>query len=232
MKEVPICASEASEILRTLSEALPSCISGREAILRLRDDNSRHWKQMEWIGFWFEHFGRAALVSKLGGGYGPSYGKTEFDYKGNCVWDLKAHPVRKKDGKPASEIILNDEEAIRCVLEEYGMVGFIIAHGEAEFDQDGEFKSWHDQLKGKMSTYERERIKRSAPSRVRKRAFRIETLETIRLTSEALFRGLQDGWIGKFQEGMRNSNGRARRPKLTLRIDEVPVSVRTRVKLS
>lgn len=44
-------AAEGRLLVRKISETLPAKINAKEAILSMKEGGSRHWKQMEWIGF-------------------------------------------------------------------------------------------------------------------------------------------------------------------------------------
>lgn len=178
---------------------------------------------MEWIGWYFEYAAREALTKEIGGSRGPSFGRTGFDYRRDFVWDLKAHPTTMASGAPAKSAVLNDKEAIETCVAEHGGVGFIIAEGRAEYDTTGAFKRWHDALKGGASQYEKERVARGAPSRKRKTSFRIEGYETLffRLRAD-LQRGEKEGWLLRFQEGMRNANGSPRRAKYMVDTTAIP----------
>lgn len=46
------------DIVKKLQNAviyMPKIWDGREAILEMRDGGSRQWRQMEWMGFYFEY---------------------------------------------------------------------------------------------------------------------------------------------------------------------------------
>ena len=84
-----------------------------------------------------------------------------------------------------------------------------------------------ESLKGKISSYEIERIRRGARSRKRKCAFEIEQVEAIFFNGqEDLDRGVEEGWLTFFQEGMRNADGSPRRPKFELITNRAPESIR------
>lgn len=214
---------EASEIVEALAAVLPAEIDGREAILELQRTGSTHWRQTEWIGFWFEEAAAPALRQKLTGKPGPRYGNTTFDYQRDYVWDLKAHPVYRASGALNSPMICNDQDAVDACIRQWGGLGFVIVHGHAVFDSTGQFKLWHDSLKRTVSNYEMERVARGAPSRVRKTALRLDRIQAVFFPSVAeLTLGLRHGWVKGFQEGMRNSNGAPRRAKYALVTERIP----------
>jgi hypothetical protein len=210
---------EGALIGRTTVERLPSVVDGRAAIEEMKRSGSGQWRQMEWIGWWFEHFFTTVVGPSVGARPGPKFGRTRFDLQREFVWDLKAHPTNEKK----SRLILNDCEAIDSCLEMLGGVGFVVVSGRVSYDESGEFKAWHDALKGGTSAYERERVLRGARSRRRKVAFEPQEVSVFYFNSgDALAGGLKSGWLGLFQEGMRNSNGRPRRPKYSISPSRVP----------
>ena len=209
---------EVLKIFEYLENHLPRNVDGKTAILEMKEGGSRNWRQMEWIGFWFEHFVESRVIPNLGGGKGPRYGTTEFDFKKSHVWDLKAHPLN------ASNLILNDQLAIKeCIQKEEGL-GFIVVSGEAIYDDEkGSFKTWHDAVKGGPSTYELERKSRGAPSRRRKISFSPKKLDAIWFhDSASIEAAVESGWLESFQENMRNSNGKPRPAKFQLSLSNVP----------
>lgn len=204
--------SELEQILAELLPNIPGSIDGKKAILQMKREGSPNWKQMEWIGFWFEH-----LVSKhlIPGGNNQElskHGKTTFDLRRKYVWDLKSHPNQTKS------LILNDKSAIEeCLREEPGL-GFIILSGDVEYDEAGEFKKWHDTLKGGTSAYEKSRVLRNAPSRRRKVRFSPTSIDAYWFTKVSeIEKCLAEGILAEFQTGMRNSNGKSRKPKIMIK---------------
>jgi len=214
---------EARLIVETLADHLPTRFDGRQAIIDMKNSESRQWRQMEWIAFYVEHLAEPVLNVTLGGRSGPQIGNTRFDYQREFVWDLKAHPNQKANGKPNDESPLNDALAIRECASEYHGVGFVIVHGNAEFDDSGEFKLWHDDLKGSQSKYETERIRRGSWSRRRKTAFDITQIDAVFLSStDEIDQAVSDHWLRPFQTGMRNSDGTPRRMKYKMVTPLVP----------
>ncbi len=169
------------------------------------------WRQMEWIGWYFEQRARSVLVEALGGGPGPCYGNVEFDYACDGVWDFKAHPTNQAAGWA----YLNDVEAVRTCVHEHRHLGWVIAHGTADYDATGTFKAWHDALKGKTSAYEVERIRRGAKSRRRKVAFSLEGVAVVEFHGrDDLDAAVRAGWLREdMQERQRNADGSPRAAK-------------------
>ena len=49
-------SSEIEILFSSLLNKMPNSVDGKTAILEMRDGGSPNWRQMEWIGFWFEYF--------------------------------------------------------------------------------------------------------------------------------------------------------------------------------
>ena len=201
---------EMDTIYRKLKQGLPSVWDGKDSILYMKNNGCNHWRQMEWPGFYFQFMCETILG---GDGYfdipGPKYGNVEFDGFRVIPWDFKAHsidPAKGDDGK----IPTNGYNESLCAIDEYGCVGFIIITGECDYDTDQSFKLWHDELKGGISNYERERIQRAAPSRRRKVNFTPQELIFVFVDNDNI------SSCGKFQANFRNSNGVARNAKILL----------------
>ena len=207
---------EVISLFDQLLKVIPRHVDGKNAILEMRDGGSTNWRQMEWIGFWFEFFLEKNLIPILGGARGPTFGTTQFDFKKKFVWDLKAHP------SGSNHLILNDQIAIKnCIESEHGL-GFIIISGIAKYDSNGGFKKWHDTLKGGTSTYEKNRVARGASSRRRKISFEPENLHALWFDNvEEINSAVNDGWLKSFQTNMKNSNGKPRPAKFQFNLDTV-----------
>ena len=213
---------EAKKIVSGLQGIIPTSVDGKEAILQMKNEDSRNWRQMEWIGFWFEHLVAKKLSTQIAVSVGPTFGNTTIDLALTYAWDLKVHP----EGKPAKPMILNDCEAVDACIDKHSGFGFVVVVGDATYDMTGQFKSWHDDLKGGRSAYEQVRIARGAPSRRRKVSFTPSRIEAVFLKdAEVVEKGLKDGWLGYFQQGMRNSNGTPRRAKYQIRLSQAPDEV-------
>jgi len=198
-------------IAKALASELLGLWDGKQCIEYLKA-HDYHWRQMEWIGWYFELRAKQILSADLNGSAGPTVGNVAIDYAVNGEpWDFKAHPTKPND----SWVYLNDREAVDTCALHLGGIGWVIAVGEADYDTDGSFKKWHDSLKGGKSSYEMDRIARGAPSRRRKRAFKcthflIAKVESTSQINDAITAGLLTAGM---QSGQRNSNGRARRAK-------------------
>lgn len=192
---------------------MPTRWDAREAILAMKDAAYPHWRQMEWIGFYFQFLCESAYKGILEMP-GKRYGRVEFDAFAEICWDFKAHAANTM----RHDLITNDSEAIANAIQEYGYYGLILAIGEVEYnDEERTFKKWHDALKGGRSNYELARIERGAMSRRRKTEFVLKEIHIIHLDSSAL-----NECSGSFQEGFRNADGRPRRKKVLVNIPNIP----------
>ena len=142
---------------------------------------------------------------------GRSYGRVEFDGFRSINFDFKAH---SENAKSSSYVPTNGFIEVEQAIESYSKVGFIIACGNVIYDEDGSFKAWHDELKGKMSSYEEDRISRGAKSRRRKTYFSLKRIIFYFVDRETL------PYVKGFQSGMRNSNGISRNSKVMIDLND------------
>jgi len=214
--------SDSKKIADALENHFPRSIHGKDAVSEMKDGGSRNWKQMEWAGWYTEEKAQQILEDEIGGGRGKSVGNTEFDYANEDNFDIKSHIKNKPDGKSNDWTILNDQSAIKSTIEEEGSIGFIVISGTAEFDEDGEFKQWHDEKKGKKSDYVKQREKDGRPSRIRKSSVEYDELTIVEFNDvDDLERGKEEGWLKDFNQG-RNADGSRREPKYMMKIEDVP----------
>ena len=200
-------AMEIGEQLRVL----PKIWDGRASTVEMRDAGFPHWRQMEWIGFYFQFLCEKHL-SGIVDTPGPKYGRVEFDGFKEIPWDFKAHAMNTSSHK----IIVNDSEATSMAICEYGEVGLALALGKVMYnDDDRTFQQWHEEIKGGKSRYELERIQRGAWSRLRKVCFGLQHISFIRLTDGTLVK------CGSFQRDFRNSNGKPRREKVLIDLEKI-----------
>lgn len=201
--------------LEKILKEMPIVWDGRKAILEMKNADYPHWKQMEWIGFYFQFLCDEKL-SALMKTPGPRYGMSEFDGFSEIVWDFKVHPMKNAKGKESSSVIVNDKLATAKAIKQFGGAGLILAAGNATYnDKDRSFQIWHQELKGGLSNYEKHRILREAPSRLRKTFFRLSEIYIILLDDTIIKR------LGFFQEGFRNSDGSPRKAKLLLDLNDI-----------
>ena len=201
--------------LHAAALSIPNTWDGRASIIEMKEAGSRHWRQMEWMGFYFQFICEQSFAGLLSIP-GKSYGNTEFDGFNSICWDFKAHAGNTTNHR----VITNDTAAVEAAIEEYGHYGLILASGIVEYNDDARtFKRWHDALKGGPSNYEKARINRGANSRRRKTEFLLEEIHFICLDESTL-----DQCSGSFQKGFRNSDGSPRRSKVMVNVAKIPDS--------
>ena len=209
-----------AKVVTVLETNLPDTIDGQTAIIAMRDGGSRNWKQMEWIGFWFEFVVETQVLEAVDGKPGPKFGRTQIDLMLSAPWDLKAHPA------DVDKVILNDVAAVDKCIAKFGVINYLLLKGDVAYDDDQEtFKKWHDSVKGKPSRYVLRGVLSRRPSRVRKTAFSPLEILGIQLDHGDLRRGETAGWISRFQEGMVNANGRPRNSKYMIHLDKIDASL-------
>ena len=190
---------------------IPKNWDGKEAILEMKKEGFKQWKQMEWIGWYFEYLCQKHL-KQIMQFHKVKYGNTSFDGFVGVPFDFKSHALNTKNHK----IVINDKESIQKAIEEYGYVIVIMALGWAKYnDKNGSFYRWHEKVKGGKSKYELERIEREAWSRLRKVKFDIKEIRLIKIDGDTLKR------CSSFQENFRNANGSLRRSKIMISLNDI-----------
>jgi hypothetical protein len=190
---------------------VPRAWDGKQSILEMRNCGNRQWKQMEWIGFYFQ-FLCERYLSSIMQIPGPRYGNPQFDGLLEIPWDFKAHAINTS----SHHVIVNDSRAIAEAIADFGAVGLVLALGKVEYnDEERSFQKWHNALKGGMSSYEAHRIARGAWSRLRKVEFRLQQIALVRITDDTLVK------CGSFQQDFRNSDGSPRNAKLLLDLEQL-----------
>ena len=206
----------AKKIAKVLKDT-PRQWDGKKAILAMKKGGSRQWRQMEWIGFYFEFLCEQLLspgdsTDLVVQDERCSYGSTQFDGFFKIPWDYKSHAMNTS----SHTVVLNDREAVEHMIKKHGSVGVIIAIGEVEYnDKKRSFQKWHSKLKGGKSAYEKKRVERGAWSRLRKTNFILKQILFIQINRSLLRRA------GSFQKGFRNSDGTPRKEKLSLNLEEL-----------
>jgi len=201
----------AQSIGNLLSDSVQKHWDGKDCILQMKRSGNRQWKQMEWIGFYFQ-FCCETCLDRILEIPGPKYGRAEFDGFLGIPWDFKAHAMNTS----SHQIIVNDSEAIAEGIKQFGSVGVILALGQVIYnDENRAFQKWHQDLKGGRSKYEVERMERGAWSRLRKTHFDLQQISFIEITDKTLVK------CGSFQNDFRNSNASPRRPKVLIDLERL-----------
>ena len=169
------------KIKQVLEDLLPTHWDGKESVLILKDAHYQ-WRGMEWWGWFFEWSALSILMPTIGGGPGPFIGQTQFDYQyRNKIWDFKATAHNGRDNCP--RVFLNSRDNTRKCIETYGSYGAIIAEGNVQYDDNGRFRKWHNNLKGGESADWLAHKKEGSIPRVRKSAFDLTGISVIQFKS-------------------------------------------------
>ena len=203
------------ESLRVATRNIPKIWDGKKSILEMKEGGSRHWRQLEWMGFYFE-FLCHRLFADILDIPGRKYGNTEFDAFSEITWDFKSHA----SNSTTRNVITNDKEAIRKTIDDYGYYGIILAVGEVTYDEDGTFRRWHEVVKGGISEYTKERERRGKKPKIRKTEFVLSEIRFVCFDLEAL---RQCGV--SFQKDFRNADGSPRREKVAIKTRLIPDDV-------
>lgn len=202
-------ALEAADLSAFIAPLIGHVLDGRTCVQEMLTAGSRDWAKSEWPGWYFEFKVLSAMMARFGGSPIKAPNATIFDYKGSHIWDLKTH------SQGSDVVILNDQSAIEWALA-HGGLGFIILHGEAEFDPS--FKEWVTELKlahGKIPVaraYERSYERRL------KSEFRPDSLETFFFESlDAWHSAMDTGAIKSHAQG-RQVSGHPRAPKFEMHL--------------
>lgn len=202
------------EKLRLASHNMPKIWSGRESILKMKSAGFRYWRQMEWIDFYFKflcqkHFAGIIDIS------GKKYGITQFDAFREISWDFKVDSIDPR----AYSLNANDAEAIADTISDYGYYGIILAIGDMEWDDEKtSFKKWHDELRGKVSKYDANKINSGIMARTRKRVLTLKDIHFICFNSETWHQ-----CCGLFQDNFgETGSSQPKRKEVRIDIGEIP----------
>mgnify|MGYP001415959703 FL=1 len=201
---------ELCNIICPIIKKMPMYWDGKKSILEMKENNGRHWKQMEWIGWYFEYWCNRNLKGVMEMPYSKKYGNVSFDGYLKIPWDFKVHVTQSGD-----KIIVNDLQAIKKAIKDFGCVGLIIVTGPVVYDESQEFKKWHDEQKGKITDYVLKNIERGAPSRRRKVSMKISKISFVKLDDDCLKK------YSSIHNQGRNSDGKPREPKVLLDLTKI-----------
>lgn len=196
---------------------MPNEWDARKVYQDWQNTNSSYLRQTEWIGWRFQEFCEQYLkpIQKFDFS-GQRYGFADFDAFAEIPWDFKAHILQNPRGLQTHKVPGTDRRATLQAINDYGAAGFIIGTGNAVFnDEDRSFQRWHDELKGGLSKYEKERISRNAHSRLRKTKFTLKEIWIIEIDKKLCKN------LGTFMEGFRNRDGSPRKAKVMLDLNKI-----------
>lgn len=200
--------------LKDIMSAFPREWDARHCILQMREEKCPNWRQMEWIGWFFQHL----CDTKLNQVFlipGESFrdGSVRFDGAAEGFnFDFKAHALKK--GSKKDRTVLNDKQSMDESVAKYGRHGLLLALLDCDYDTTGDFKSWHDSIKGGTSAYVSEGHATGRKSRVRKIKAKVVKFVLITITKDSIQR------LPVLKQG-KNSNGKPRPVKYGLDISDL-----------
>ena len=202
-------------------QRLPTNWDGKECILELKKA-AYNWKQMEWMGFYFELKAKELLKDICSFPGDRLDGRVEFDMKTSINYDFKSNALQAS----GNDIILNDTRAMDLSVENDGFHGEIIAILDVTYDDaDRSFKNWHTELKGGLSDYQQRRAKEGARERRYKTHAKLVSLIYVILEAG-------DYPHLKINHQGRNSNDKPRPPKYMLNLGRIDLFKHWRFDLS
>jgi hypothetical protein len=173
-------------------------------------DAQNGWQQMEWLGFHFENLMKKSLDNTVIQNDGPRFGSSTID-----SWihvdgvkkpvDLKFHSMNNRQGRAQVKVPLNDAEAVEACIAEYGVYYLLVAKADCEYDSDGSFKKWRENIQGGPSKVSLENIALKRSSRVRKTGARIREFSIYAITAENL------PMLSNFKQGKQHSGAERKR---------------------
>lgn len=194
---------------------VPYWVDGKEAIKEMRAADYPRWQEVEWAGYYIKYLIQKSIEAKSEGKIrGRMQQKWHF-FSGDYIWDVRFHA----DG---DKVILGDVDGYLEVTEKNNGIGVLIVDALAGPDWNREFRDWHEEFKGGPSQYTSERERDGRPVRIRKFNFFIKKILSYYFPYGDFQRGIEDGWVKTFQEGMRNANGSPRNPKYRLIPHKIP----------
>lgn len=204
------------ELLADFARDIPPFWDGQRAILEMKANSFPQWKQMEWPGFYLEFLSKR-LIAPIFGEPSQQFGSTRFDGFLGVPWDLKCKGLFDSSGKASTSMYLNDEQATRTALDQFGLILLVVVVGQYIFDdEDQSFYHWHEKLKGEKSAYQLGDPSRR--SRIRKSGFTPSELKLFSFNEQDLE---GDSPLLSLRSQGKNSNGRPRPRKWLLDLAEV-----------
>jgi len=198
-------------------------VDGRDAIVEMKDEGFPGWPEVEWAGFHVKYLIQKICQKKLADKVKPLTIRKRHLVKGEYLWDPRFCANEEK------HVILGDVDEYLELIETEGNggIGLLIINAVAKYDLNGDFRRWHDELKGGPSEYTVEREVEGRPPRMRKTEYMITTVTGYYFTLSDLEKGVERGWLrDDFQRGMRNFDGSPRKEKYLLSLYETPTKYR------
>ena len=119
------CKYPECEVLKQRLDIIPKFWDGKKSILELKENNFQ-WRQIEWIGFWFEYWCKNNLSDIMEIPYHNKIKNVTFDAFWKFPWDFKTHAINN-----GRYVIVNACSAIEHAISEFGYFGLVIVKGTA-----------------------------------------------------------------------------------------------------
>jgi hypothetical protein len=195
----------------------PLWIDGKESILEMEVNKGPSWKEVEWPGFYIKYLLQKFCLQNPDCKIVPyNNGKRHF-IKGNFLWDTRVHDFKK------NEIPLGDIRQYDDLISSNNGIGVILVNAEISTDKSGNFRSWHDSLKGNSSKYLIQGKQLGRRERPRKEKILIKQVSAYFLRSGDLERGITEGWAtDRFQGTMKNATLPKRNKKYEILKSKIP----------
>lgn len=189
----------------------------RKARASFQDDKKnapQNWRQMEWLGFYFEEQMKDSDHNSVVNGHGPRFGNVEIDSwigdeSNRKPVDIKFHSMNNAKGHAQVEVPLNDADAVNRCIEEHGVYYLLIAKADCQYDTDESFKKWREELQGGAGKASLENAANGKVSRLRKTGADIREFSLYAITKDNMDK------LGNFSQGTQHS-GAARNVKYSL----------------
>jgi hypothetical protein len=195
----------------------PLWIDGKESILEMKKNNSPSWKEVEWPGHYIKYLIQNFCIQNPGYNMSPFEDVKRHLVKGNFLWDVRVNDFKRSD------TILGDvREYDRLTVSNNG-VGVILVDAQILTDRTGNFRKWHDELKGGLSAFSKRREKEGRREQPRKEKILIKGIRAYFFQPGDLARGVTEGWAkDKFQRTMRNATVGTRNNKYQILKSKIP----------
>jgi hypothetical protein len=161
---------------------------GKDCVEEMRDSGYSHWRQMEWIGFYFQ-MQCERLLYNVFTIPGDSYRRGSVVFDGKCEgvnFDFKAHSAYDGKGNFKGTTILNDKWSMEQSIQTNGRHGLILAQLRCAYDDSGDFRRWHQSIIGEKSKYVLQGEATGRKSRKRKISAKVERILVLTITKDSL----------------------------------------------
>jgi hypothetical protein len=187
-------------------------IDGKKAIVWMKENNIKGWKELEWPNYFLKNFLYFSLKDHF-----QLIRDIKFLFlKANFAWDIQIHST------PApSKISLMDKKNLDTFIQKQNGYGLIVINIHPNYDLNGEFREWHIQYGGGKSKYIQKRETEGAFKRHQKtHIFLIDILAFFFIDLKSFQQGY-GFWLEDWGDDLRNANNLDRNPKYRIDLEEL-----------